>query len=109
MSGYRGFQSKAEYENYYSDVTNYKHELSAMEAYVKEAEEERMAQKLIDIAAELRHETPGAYLLFDGRQQKHKDGRTQDICIWVPKSQVENNEDGTFTMPEWLALEKGFI
>ncbi len=65
--------------------------------------------KLIDIAAELRHETSGAFLLFDGRQQIHKDGRKQDICIWVPKSQVENNEDGTFTMPEWLALDKGFI
>lgn len=65
--------------------------------------------KLIDIAAELRHETNSAYLLFDGTQQKHDDGRIQDICKWVPKSQVENNEDGTFTMPEWLALDKGFI
>ena len=28
---------------------------------------------------------------------------------WVPKSQVEDNGDGTFTMPEWLAFDKGFI
>jgi hypothetical protein len=27
----------------------------------------------------------------------------------VPKSQVEQNDDGTFTMPEWLAKDKGFI
>jgi hypothetical protein len=27
----------------------------------------------------------------------------------VPKQYVENNDDGTFTMPEWLALDKGFI
>lgn len=67
--------------------------------------------KLIDIAAELRHETKhevkdqGAYLLFDGRVDK----KGKDICEWVAKSLVENNGDGTYTMPEWLALEKGFI
>ena len=34
----------------------------------------------------------------------------KELRVWVPKSQVEkNNEDGTFTMPEWLAIEKGFI
>jgi hypothetical protein len=36
--------------------------------------------------------------LFDGAKTE-----------WVPKSYVENNEDGTFTMPVWLAKEKGFI
>jgi hypothetical protein len=107
MSGYRGFSSKQDYEKHYSGPLP-QWEMDAMEAYAKEAEEERMA-RLIDIAAELRHETDGAYLLFDGRTQKHKDGRVQDISVWVPKSQVEKNEDGTFTMPEWLALEKGFI
>ncbi len=32
-----------------------------------------------------------------------------NVTEWVPKSQVEQNDDGTFTMPEWLAKEKGFI
>ena len=27
----------------------------------------------------------------------------------LSKAMVENNEDGTFTMPEWLALDKGLI
>lgn len=54
--------------------------------------------KLIDIAAELKGETDKAYRIFDG-------SRTE----WVPKSQVEDNGDGTYTMPEWLAQEKGFI
>lgn len=54
--------------------------------------------KLIDISAEVRGETPDAIRLFDG-------SRTE----WVPRSQVEDNRDGTFTMPEWLAKEKGFI
>lgn len=53
---------------------------------------------LIEIAAELKMETPKAFLLFDG---------TKDV--WVPKSQVEHNDDGTFTMPEWMAHEKGLI
>lgn len=54
--------------------------------------------RLTDIAAELLHETKNAFLLHDG-----------DTEAWVPKSLVENNGDGTFTMPEWLAKERGFI
>lgn len=54
--------------------------------------------KLIDIAAEIQGETDKAFRLFDGSKTE-----------WVPKSQVEDNKDGTFTMPEWLAKEKGFI
>lgn len=55
-------------------------------------------RELIDIAAELKGESEKAYRIFDG-------ARTE----WVPKSQVERNDDGSFTMPEWLAMEKGFI
>ena len=53
---------------------------------------------LVDITAEIRAETDKAWRLFDG-----------DRTEWVPKSQVERNDDGTFTMPEWLAKDKGFI
>jgi hypothetical protein len=53
---------------------------------------------IIEIAAELRHETEKAFLLYDGAKQ-----------AWVPKQQVEKNDDGTFSMPEWLAMDKGFI
>jgi hypothetical protein len=55
-------------------------------------------KELIDIAAVVRAETDRAWRLSDG-------ARTE----WVPKSQVEKNDDGTFTMPEWLAKDKGFI
>jgi len=55
-------------------------------------------RELIDITAQVRGETDKAWRLFDGV-------RTE----WVPKSQVEKNDDGTFTMPEWLAANKGFI
>jgi len=54
--------------------------------------------KLTDITAKIRAETKLAILLYDGKRSE-----------WFPKSQVENNGDGTFTMPTWLALECGFI
>ena len=57
-----------------------------------------MAEKLTDIAGELKGETDKAYRIYDGAKTE-----------WVPKRYVEMNDDGTFTMPEWLALEKGFI
>lgn len=53
---------------------------------------------LIDVAAKIVTETPLAYLLDDG-----------DTKAWVPKSQVEDNHDGTFTMPVRLAIEKEFF
>lgn len=31
----------------------------------------------------------------------------RDKLVWCPKQFVEDNGDGTFTMPEWLAIEKG--
>ena len=54
--------------------------------------------KLVDIAGEKRGETDRAIRIYDGSTTE-----------WCPKSQVEDNGDGTFTMPEWLAREKGFI
>lgn len=54
--------------------------------------------KLTDIAGELRGETDKAYRIYDGKTTE-----------WVAKSLVEQNDDGTWTMPEWLAKEKGFI
>lgn len=53
---------------------------------------------LVEIVADIRGETEKAWRLDDG-----------NIKEWVPKSQVENNGDGTFTMPQWLAKDKGFI
>lgn len=53
---------------------------------------------LIDVAADVRAETPKAWLLDDGTRKE-----------WVPKSMAEDNNDGTFAMPEWLAKDKGFL
>lgn len=54
---------------------------------------------IIDLAGDLRHETEAAYLIDFGEEEP----------VWVPKSRVEDNGDGTFAMPEWLARDKGLI
>ena len=54
--------------------------------------------ELFDLAAEVKGETDKGLRLFDGTKTE-----------WVPKSQVEDNGDGTFTMPLWLAKDKGFV
>ena len=58
-----------------------------------------MKSDLVDIDAEVRHETNDAYLLDHGGKEP----------AWAPKSLVEDNGDGTFAMPEWLAIEKGMV
>ena len=45
--------------------------------------------KLTDIAVEVRYETARAWLVYDGAKEH-----------WLPKSQCEQNGDGTFAMPE---------
>ena len=54
--------------------------------------------ELYDFAAELKHETPNAFLVTDG---------TDDY--WLPKSMTEDNGDGTFTIPAWKAEELGIV
>lgn len=53
---------------------------------------------LTDIACEVRRESERAWLIFDG-----------SVEVWLPKSLAEDNGDGTFTLPEWLATEKGLV
>jgi len=54
---------------------------------------------IIEIAGEIKGETDKAYRFYDGK--------TTD---WVPKSQCEWDEkDKTMQMPEWLAMDKGFL
>ena len=64
-----------------------------------------MSNENIDIEAGLLAETDMAWLINDG-----------DIGIWIPKSQCECEDpdpeiDGiyTFTLPEWLAIEKELV
>lgn len=62
-----------------------------------------MSNKEIEISVEIKFETDLAYRVFDG-------ARTE----WVPKRFISDycEEDGriiSIFLPEWLALEKGFI
>lgn len=55
-----------------------------------------MRDDKIEVEAEIVRETDRAWLLdIEGEE------------VWLPKSQVKDNGDGTFTVPEWLAMERG--
>lgn len=61
-----------------------------------------MRSNLIDCAVQLHHETEKAWLVSDTGER--------DKAVWIPKSQAEFDEaDGTLTLPEWLAKDKGLI
>lgn len=61
---------------------------------------------IIDITAELRHETDKAFLVYNGGEK-----------VWLPKSMVEATAIASteysqlyeFAMPMWLAQDKGLI
>lgn len=57
------------------------------------------SHKLVDISGDVKRETDKAFHFYDG-------ARTE----WIPKSQCEwDPDDNTMTMPEWLAIDKGFV
>lgn len=58
-----------------------------------------MADRLYDFDAIVVHQTERAILLDVGN----------DEPVWLPKSAVEDNNDGTFTCSERLAIEKGIL
>jgi len=61
---------------------------------------------LIDIAAEKRMEKGGGTALSQGEIDPKTN---REIWVWLPTSQIEDNGDGTWAMPEWLAKDKGLI
>ena len=61
---------------------------------------------IVEVSAVLLHETEKAYLFDSGKIDANRNA----IGIWVAKSQCEFTEmDGCLQMPEWLAIEKGFV
>lgn len=60
---------------------------------------------LIDIACAVRRDLGASILIADGSEDDN--GNEKLTCL--PKSQVEINDDGTVTMPEWLAKDRGLI
>ena len=66
-----------------------------------------MTKNLIDLELYELHQTDKALLLWDG----HSMGGfpTKKSGKWIPKSLCEDNGDGTYTMTEAVAYEKGLI
>jgi hypothetical protein len=68
---------------------------------------------LVDIACKVVRETERGIAIADGTTEKHKDGTGGEIerekWHWLPRRYVEVNDDGTVSMPEWLAKERGLI
>jgi hypothetical protein len=58
----------------------------------------RANHDLVDVPCDIQAQTEKAIQVSDGK-----------TVAWLPRSQIEINGDGTVTMPEWLALERGLI
>jgi len=65
---------------------------------------------LVDIACQIRSNRPDkdAIAIAIGTMEEIG-GREREKWFWLPRSEIEINDDGTVTMPEWLALDRGLI
>jgi hypothetical protein len=68
-----------------------------------------MKSDLVDIALDLKQDRELSYAVWQGDYEIDDRGRRREKWIFLPKSLVEKNDDGTFTMPESLAMKKGLI
>jgi hypothetical protein len=72
-----------------------------------------MKSNLVDIACEIVQEREKAIAVADGTMEEitYGHGLTNKRLkwFWLPRSAIEINDDGTITMPESLAVEKGLI
>lgn len=68
---------------------------------------------LVDITCEIMQEREKAIAVADGTMEdiNYSHGLSDERLkwFWLPRSQIEINGDGTITMPEWLAKDKGLI
>ena len=73
-----------------------------------------MKSDLVDIACTIVRESEKAIAIIDGTEEEIASPFTGEIkkrakWFWLPRAAIEINDDGTVTMPERLAMEKGLI
>jgi hypothetical protein len=66
------------------------------------------SDKLVDVECVVRLRREKSIGVADGTMEG-KGRHEQEKIFWLPLSLVQENDDGTVTMPEWIALEKGLI
>jgi hypothetical protein len=54
--------------------------------------------EMVEIAGDIRASSEKAIQFYDGRK-----------TFWLPRSQIEIDDDGTIWCAEWLAKDKGLI
>lgn len=70
--------------------------------------------QLVEIACMVMQRRAAAIAIADGTEEEIEDKRDGSRrkrlkWFWLPLRFVEDNGDGTISIPEWLAKEKGLI
>lgn len=66
---------------------------------------------LVDIVCKVvrNDESSSSIVVTDGTTVPNDRGGERPKWFWLPRSQVTINPDGTVTMPDWLAYDRGLI
>ena len=67
--------------------------------------------RTVDVECRVIRRNPNSIVVVDGGVMKIPGANGQmierEIEYILPKGHVEENDDGTITMPEWLAIDRG--
>lgn len=80
--GYRGFASKQEYMDHYSDPEKYKYEIQSMDDYTREAEEERRGMDKL-VAELAKHEPDLTFNDIHARHGVEIEIRPDGLVTWI--------------------------
>jgi hypothetical protein len=67
------------------------------------------SDKLVDVECVVRLRREKAIAVADGTMLDKGTRNEREKYFWLPLSLVQENDDGTVTMPEFLAIEKGLV
>jgi hypothetical protein len=65
--------------------------------------------EVVDIECVVRIDKEKSIGIADGTVEKKGKWAGREKLFWLPKSLVEINDDGTVTMPRWLAEQEGLV
>lgn len=101
QDGYRGFPSKQAYEEHYSDITKYRDELPAMEAYVQQQRTDRLEAIVDELQGTCK--SLSEVLTDDEREDAELLAWIDDrlfccsVCDWWCETDEESDEGGVCT------------
>jgi hypothetical protein len=67
-----------------------------------------MGDRYVTLDVKIRQRREKSVAVADGSEEEYR-GQVRERWYWLPRSMVEEHDDGTITIPTWKAREIGLV